>query len=114
MYLLGNRIFCIILPHVRHPLQSRSDNGSGSTDPLSACGIWIFLLDEQRPVNLDDPFRSCAVESALLHLGGGDGGDGDDGAAVCVVTYADADGVRLTDRYEELKVSYPSIHQEVS
>ena len=61
---------------------------------------------------LDDPVRSCSVESAMLLLdGNGDHDDGDDDgdAAVCVITdkFASLEGpVQLTGRFRELQVSH--------
>ena len=74
---------------------------SNSTDPWSACRIWLFLERQ----TLDDPVRSCSVESAMLHLDG----DGDhDDAAVCVIgdTFAAPKfPIQLGNRFKELQVS---------
>ena len=59
---------------------------------------------------LDDPVRSCSVESAMLLLDDdGDHDDGDGGAAVCVITdkFATPEGpIQLTGRFKELQVSH--------
>lgn len=74
-------------------------SNDSNADPLAPCRIWFFL--EPRMTTLDDPVRSCSVESALLRLD-----NVDDDAAVCVVTGESAAPqvpIQLTHRFKELQ-----------
>ena len=90
---------CLFLSESIWITPNRSNDSNA--DPLAPCRIWFFL--EPRMTTLDDPVRSCSVESALLRLD-----NVDDDAAVCVVTGESAAPqvpIQLTHRFKELQVS---------